>query len=311
MGLKSETLVTGVKVIAWPHDAELQGRCLIIEDAFPREQCMWIPNFSEWCAEAGAMNGADAGCGAIVIINGAAKPSPDIRVLNDQIRCFQWVMLFVIGDEGSGLHLEWIDHSKCSIWVFDAKPGKHDHFHHLPAGPLQQVRDQVSKLTGNKQYEWSWSGSVRDINWDAAIRALPHGGIYHAHHLSYEDYAQLLADSKVVPCRPSWTSPETCRVYDALEMGCIPIVGIYPGENPPGHYWWRDLGYDWSQYWKYIFGEVPPFPVIQNFQDLGWVVREELNTWTPAKALKIQKWWTDYKKRLVASLQAEVRRLQQ
>jgi hypothetical protein len=298
--------VIGVNVVFWPYFERLEYRMGFFEDAFPRNSCNWYHSFADFHDEAN---------GAIVVINGAAADAvtetrdKQMRVLNDQLRAFRWVMLVSIGDEGSGQHLEWIDHPNCSIWVYDPKPGKHDAFHHLPAGTIQQVPELFPRCSQWKIFDWSWSGSIRDINWDAAIRALPGHGSYYDSHLGYEGYVQLLADSKIVPCRPSWTSPETCRVYDALECGAIPIVGILPGENPPGHYWWRDFNFDWPNFWTGVLGEKPPFPVISSPDQLADAVMAALADW-PNNMDRCAIWWADYKKRLKETLQFEVRRLQ-
>ena len=280
---------------------------LWFEKAFPRDTCKWTHKFSDFHAEYD---------GAVVVINGAAADAiPEIRneqmrFLNDQLRNFRWVLLVSIGDEGSGQHLEFIDHPRASIWIYDPKPGKYPEFHSLPAGPLQQVQECLPNMVGNKTWDWSWTGSIRDIKWDAEIRALPGNGKYCTGHLGHEGYTQLLLDSKVVPCRPSWTSPETCRLYDALEAGCVPIVGTYPSENPPGHCWWRNYKYDWPHFWENVLGETPPFPVITSSDQLAGAVQMALAEW-PANAQRISTWWNLYKARLIDSLQAEVRRLQQ
>lgn len=272
-----------------------------LEAAFPRLSNKWT-------------DFRTVGDGAVVVINGAAylKDVRDMHQLNDDLRNFQWVLLVSIGDEGSGQHLEWIDHPKSSIWVFDPKPGKHDNFHRLPAGPLQSCQQFLLQFPSKeKPRDWFFSGSVRDAAWDAAIHSLPveRGGLC-PYHLGQKEYIQCLTAAKIVPCRPSWTSPETCRLYDALEAGCIPIVGVYPSENPPGHRWWRDSGFDWLHYWEYIFGERPPFPIIENAAELESVFQNTLDNWHN-NAQEVFFWWIDCKQKVVKKLQDEVKRLQQ
>jgi hypothetical protein len=272
------------------------------EDAFPRQTCKWTNDFTDFY---------DHDDGAIVIINGSVQVLENMRRLSDLLIKFKWVLLVSIGDEGSGQHLEWIQHPRISIWVYDPKPGKHDGFHPLPAGPLRECERRTPPRIEEKPMDWFFSGSVRDRRWNNEIHALPkeRGQVY-PHHLGSEEYALYLSVSKVVPCRPSWSSPETCRLYDALEAGCVPIVGIYPSQNPPGHEWWRTYGFDWPHYWEYLFGETPPFPVIQEPTQLADAVRTALSEW-PHNAQRISTWWNLYKARLKESLQAEVRRLQQ
>lgn len=241
--------------------------------------------------------------GSIVVINGAADPPIDMHQLNTQLNPFKWVLLVMIGDEASRLRLDWIEHPCLSIWEYDAKPGKLK-YHPLPAGPIQ-----VPFVQSAKTLDWFVSGSIRDINWDREIRGLRGNGLYYPHHLGYQEYGENLAASVCVPCRPSWTSPETCRIYDALESGSIPIVGIYPGEDPPGHCWWRGYNYDWDNFWLNLFGEQPPFPVIRTPNALQDAVNNTVREW-PENGRRVHAWWEDYKTRLIESLRAEVKRLQ-
>jgi hypothetical protein len=324
------TPVTGAKmdpihVLFWPHFSGLQGRMGWLEAAFPRQSCVWEDDFEAFSNRAGAMDGADVGFGAVIVINGAASPAPDLRLLSDQMRSFRWVLFVSIGDEGSGLHLEWLDHPKASIWVYDGKPGKHDKYHRLPAGPINEILEFLPRFQTEmreKPLDWFASGSIRDIKWDSAIQALPrNNGLFYPHHLVYPEYTQHLAKAKVVPCRPCLSAPETCRLYDALEAGCVPIVGIYPLEaqcqhcrlrieHPHMHQWWPDYNYDWLHYWEYVLGEKPPFPIISDPSELADAVQNTLADW-PENAQRVHAWWMDYKTRLVDRLRADVRRRQQ
>lgn len=299
-------LATGVNVVFWPRIRNLECRLGLIEQAFPRDTCNWVHEFSDF---------KDFKDGAVVVLNCAdGFQHSCMTELNTQLQLMKWVLLIVIGDEGSGVPIDRIQHPNMSVYVYDAKPGKHGAFHHLPAGSISDCipfRNSFSQEQNARSLDWFFSGSIRDIIWDECINDLPkENSQRYQYHISVKDYVRHLAMSKFVICRPSWTSPETSRVYDALEMGCIPIVGIYPGENPPGHYWWRDFGYDWVHFWECTLGENPPFPVISSPRDLGWALHNELREWTLDKNIRIQQWWFDYKIRLSERLQSEVQRLQ-
>ncbi len=135
--------------------------------------------------------------------------------------------------------------------------------------------------------------------WRNAIKALPSiNSFYSSDFLLTTDYYKLLARTKIIPCRPTDFSPETARVYDALEAGCIPIVGVYPA-----HPWWRwaTPPIDWPRYWIGMFGENPPFPVIPDPTLLGATVQNTLNRW-PEISKQVFNWWTNYKTALRTKL---------
>ena len=296
---RNATLVIGdrmIHVVFWPYITNLEGRLDLLEKAFPRHSNNWVEKFSDFHHEYD---------GAIVVINGGCGTVPDMRVLNDQLRNFRWVLLISIGDEGSSQHMEWIDHPSISIWVMEPKPGKHDKFHRVIAGPLSECSRLAPPFqVEDRPLDWFFSGSVRDEEWDKAIRGLSGKSEFYTYHLGYAGYVQRLASAKVVPCRPCLSIPETCRVYDALEAGCVPIVGTYP--LLPN--WWQTFGFDWPNYWEYTLGEIPPFPIIDGPEYLPEAVEQALSAW-PNNAVRVHEWWIDYKERLVKKLQDQVQKL--
>lgn len=70
-------------------------------------------------------------------------------------------------------------------------------------------------------------------------------------------YASGLATSRVIPCPSGPQSPETFRLYEALEAGCIPIA---QRRAPAGG--WPE-GFD---YWTWRYGSVP-FPTVEKWSE--------------------------------------------
>jgi hypothetical protein len=98
-------------------------------------------------------------------------------------------------------------------------------------------------------------------------------------------YSAMMENSLFAPC-PSGNSPETIRLYDALEMGCIPISLPHP--------------YLMSDQALAAMGPVP-FPLIDSWEQLPEYLNEmkarfsrhpgEMN----ALQSKCATWWRDYK----------------
>lgn len=101
-------------------------------------------------------------------------------------------------------------------------------------------------------------------------------------------YSATMESAVFAPC-PAGNSPETIRLYDALELGCIPIT----------------LRHD------YIFSELalgefgqPPFAFLNSWDELPVFLEkmrdqlinnlEEIQNWQSACLL----WWTNYKQKL-------------
>ena len=303
-----------IHVVFWPYFEGLVDRVCLLELAFPRQSSVWVNNFDDFHHDSGA----------VVIINGSVSYVPTMRELASLTKNFKWMLLVSIGDEGSGQHFEWIERPNISIWVQEPKPGvsgtlepqgrgdgllDHDKYHRMPVGPITRIFNMLPLVQNEmkeKPLDWFCSGSIRDVAWDKATRALPvgRGNYFYSGHLSYEDYARSLASAKITVCRPTLTTPETCRVYDALEAGCIPIVGT----TPCGDGWFAKSALNWSHYWEYVLGEKPPFPVIDGPDELAGAVKEVLDNW-PERSRIVSSWWKDYKIRLIHTLREEVETL--
>jgi hypothetical protein len=111
-------------------------------------------------------------------------------------------------------------------------------------------------------------------------------------------YSAIMEDSIFAPC-PSGNNPETIRLYDALELGCIPISLSHPFLLS------RDaLG---------LLGSVP-FPLLKSWSELPQFLEEmKLKTLAnPGEIFDLQKrcisWWSDCKlaihKKIFSSMQA-------
>jgi hypothetical protein len=98
-------------------------------------------------------------------------------------------------------------------------------------------------------------------------------------------YAAVLEDSIFAPC-PAGNSPETIRLYDALEMGCIPISLSHPFLTSP-----QALA---------AMGPVP-FPLLKTWDHLPEFLDGMKATAAshPAQIVAMQSkcvnWWKDYK----------------
>lgn len=101
-------------------------------------------------------------------------------------------------------------------------------------------------------------------------------------------YAAILEDSIFAPC-PAGNSPETIRLYDALEMGAIPIC----------------LKHDFliSENALAAYGSAP-FPIIESWSSLPIYLAKmkSLLLNEPSEIFKLQanciEWWSHYKKEI-------------
>jgi hypothetical protein len=97
------------------------------------------------------------------------------------------------------------------------------------------------------------------------------------------EYAQRLAAAKIAPCPSGPVSVDTFRVFEALEAGCVPIVD---GRSPL---------YTQFTYWREVFGEGLPFPIVDDWRDGPQIIADTLKLW-PAINNRCFVWWQGYKR---------------
>ena len=143
----------------------------------------------------------------------------------------------------------------------------------------------------DKKYTWCFAGQVHaQGDRSKMIESLKKcNGEYHLHiaegwrsedSLSTQEYKNILSESIFVPCPRGNTSVDTFRLYEALEVGAIPIV-------------------EKDDYWHNLLGEHPLIETgswnnISN--DINLLL--ENSQWIIGHSKKVQSWWIEYKKQL-------------
>jgi len=92
--------------------------------------------------------------------------------------------------------------------------------------------------------------------------------------LSPNEVIEIYKRTIFVPCPMGWNHPDSHRIFEALEWGCIPIIKKYNGID----------------YFKYIFGE-HPLPVLDDWSKIKDLMDELKNN---ELLLKINKWYKNY-----------------
>jgi len=107
-----------------------------------------------------------------------------------------------------------------------------------------------------------------------------------------DDFLRRMLATKVAPAPSGPRTQDSFRLYEALEAGCIPVADDMTPDGRIG-------------YWRHLFGEDPPFPVITNWNDFEQILPELLAGW-PANANRVSAWWQSYKRHLAYQLAADL-----
>ena len=112
--------------------------------------------------------------------------------------------------------------------------------------------------------------------------------------LSPEGYAATMTHTKVAPAPVGPYTPDTFRVYEALEAHAVPIAD--DGDRQPGEY-----------YWRMIFPDAP-LPILRNIEDLPGYIDDQLALW-PANANRLAAYWMRYKRQMAHNLVSDLKEL--
>lgn len=225
--------------------------------------------------------------GAVVVVPARYHSAAEV---NDIIRPLQWVVLCLTSDEESTFPWAQVEHPNMVRWIQTPRPGVHmDEENILPVGYPPDTPELVTH--GEKSVDWFLSGQANHEHRRrcfAALRKVPGGEAIRTEGftrgLARPDYLARLSAAKVAPCPSGPKTPDTFRVWEALEAGCVPLADY---SCPAGvHGFWR---------WAFR----PPFPVVTDWGDTSALMERTLAD-LPRLATRTAAWWLRYKRDLVA-----------
>lgn len=270
-----------------------QLRYVTLHDEQPARG-FWDQALVEWLA---VQRGWSQGEGiddneAVIVVPGRMNygQEPDLAILLGILdRC----VLLVTGDEEARFDAHAAAPNALARWI-QTPTVLADGDRFLPLGapphpwPDRRARD----------FDWCFAGQVTHDRRRAAIDAaqsIPHGLLLATDRfgvgLPPADYLTLLSRSRLVPCPSGPVHPETFRLYEALESGCIPIVDA------------KTVGGEWAWWWRDHFTD-RPFPLVSEWAELPDIAPGLLVDWQHT-ANRCTAWWKNRKLDLATMLAAD------
>jgi hypothetical protein len=214
--------------------------------------------------------------------------------------------LLQLGDEFYELGVDRYVHFRGvfrTIWASVFNP---ERVMQLPLGFSLNLEKQPFVPASQRRYAWSFIGEAGKASRPEAVRAMvplePHflfsstpvsgvkffsEGRDGKRRIPHKDFADILLQSAFAPAPMGNASLESCRVYDALEAGAIPIVE-------------RRLTLD---YFGGLLGNYP-FPTVRSWGEARRIAQRLLNN--PSKLDAMQRsctdWWSEYQNGLTARI---------
>lgn len=231
--------------------------------------------------------------GAVVVIHGEHLAARVGEIQSWAAR-YPWMLFIIMGDEPRCFDSKPLLGPRRKIWRQYPDPRKHAHEdRRLVAGypaDCPAFLEHRSVELRKKPLNWSYMGQVNNPSRRqcvAQLKQLLHGYLYESpgfwRGLPRDEYYQRLAESKVVACPAGGAWPESLRIWEGLEAGCVPVV--------------EDCLLGGQSYWEYVLSEKAPFPTLRHWSDFPIWLDRSLREW-PLSRDRLQVWWAEYKTRM-------------
>lgn len=286
----------------------------MLEDIFSGK--MWQPatsykfvTFEDWeLYEHSNLHSTD---GAVVVIPARDQQSY-VKEINKRLAGLKWVVLILTGDEEATFPVEKIKHQNIFIWVMSPRPDRHDSYSKLGTGYPPQAREfipQYQQVAYDRPMDYFFAGQIthnRRVQMARQVALIEE--FRHANKLdgvfigtqgftqgeTPEQYYYHMAGAKVAFAPSGPETPDSFRLFEALEAGCVPLAdtrdpkGVFPDD-----------------YWQWFFEGDVPFPVITKYANLQGYTIDTAKNYIPVSN-KTFAWWQNYKRDLCYRLMKQV-----
>ena len=245
--------------------------------------------------------------GAVVVVHGGNEQNQVDNIVAD-LNTLKWALVVVFCDDEASFNTRRLVAPNRKIWQQMPIPGKHDFVDRRIIcgypGDAPQHLARFNQRSVDRHLDWFFAGQVnhpRRYACTEQLRRIPNGCLVETpgfwQGLSRPEYYEKMSQAKIIPCPAGPVTPDTIRMAEALEAGCVPLIDDKPGARafPTG-------------FWPYVLGENPPFPVISDWSDLPRVMDEQLAQW-PANRDRCLLWWTGYKQSWIDNMRADIEEL--
>ncbi|WP_454199572.1 hypothetical protein [Nocardia sp. Marseille-Q1738] len=221
--------------------------------------------------------------------------------ISEAISRYQWVLAIRTGDEEDLLDIGRIVHPNIRWWAQTPQTEKDygtarliglgfpPHFNNLGEMPDRVIDVFLAAQRTHERRDQAFDAIDQgDRGWNSvtvSTAGFTQGEPPH-------NYARLMGMTKVAPAPSGAYSPDSFRLYEALEAHAVPIADdISPA-------------YDSAGYWERLFPGVP-FPILRNYADLPGYIEDVLTDY-PRIANRVAAWWMGYKRGLARQLREDL-----
>jgi len=210
--------------------------------------------------------------------------------VNEELKKLDKVVLFLMGDEEADFNVELIDHPNIDIWIQNPHIGKHDAYNKLGTGFPAHLKDNLPEYNP-KDIDIFFAGQIThqrrvelaevlsDMNYIIEIKKT--AGFTQGD--SPDVYYSKMQQAKIAPCPSGAIIPDSFRLFEALEMMCIPIADQKTSRG------------ETMEYWDWLFSDITPFPKVTDWNALNDLTPDLIKNYDE-NIQKITSWWINWKR---------------
>lgn len=205
------------------------------------------------------------------------------------------ILLIHLGDEACSSDLSSIYDNCDYVWrtFCSNRYFNNDKITCLPLGYKSGVKLESYQL--KRKYKWAFIGTPHKSSRHDLLFQFSDIKPSYSHKtkkfnekiIEVKEMSKILSSTKFIPCPNGFVHPETYRLYEALECGCIPIV-----ENS-------------YKYYDRLF-PANPFIKIDKWIDAKLIISNWSDEQIKTKQDECNVWWKDYKLQLQESIKNKV-----
>lgn len=246
----------------------------------------------------------------VIFVLPARYHANDLGLINRDLARFDGVLVVLLGDEEGFFPWSELTHPNMRLWIMSPRKNRNypEGTRFLGTGFPPQARPELAKLDGrDRPLDHFFAGQITHQRRLEMARALQNdyqgsGGFHPSkgftQGLPHDEYYRGLASAKIAICPSGPVTPDTFRLFEGLEAGCIPMADCrVPSDRDNS-----DFGDD---YWTWFFGEEPPFPVLTDYEQLAGYTADTLKQGLPLRN-KVFAWWLGKKREMAYNLEADL-----
>lgn len=236
------------------------------------------------------------GIGGAVIIAPVGKARTDINLskLRAYVSPLEWVVVLATSDECSTFDWRDLEHPNMRLWIQTPRPEvhfQHDRFlvHGIPPETTVWMDGNVQS---KRTIDWFFAGQVNHERRRRMVKAVERSPLPHLlmetegflQGISREEYLDHLIHTKIALAPSGPCTPDSFRLWEALEAGCVPLVDAMCPAYGEG-------------YWPLVLGD-HPLPLVYDWRvNAIDLIDHQLALW-PSNATRCSMWWQRYKRDL-------------